>query len=216
MHEFTINAQRRPESGKTAAKRYRRQDRIPAVVYGHGHKAIPLLLEARELKPIFKSAGKENAIINLKLDDGQSIKALIREAQTEPIRNRLLHLDLLEIKMDERIKVKVPVETVGIPEGVKNQGGILEHILDTIEISCLPGDIPEKITVDLTPLKVGQSFHVGDIPADKFQVLTDRAAVVATVIAPIVEAAAPAEAEPAEAKEPEVISKGKKEEEEEA
>lgn len=178
--------------------------------------ATPISLNAKELLPLFKSTFGENTIITLKLEDGTAIKAVIRETQTEPIRNRLLHLDLQQIRMDEKIKVKVPVETTGTPEGVKNQGGILEHIIDMVEVACLPGDIPDKIVLDISALKVGQSLHVRDISLERIEVLSDKSQVIATVIAPIVEEAPAAEAEAAaEAKEPEVISKGKKEEEEE-
>lgn len=214
MHEITLTARKRPEFGKTPVKKLRGQGLVPAVVYGHGQAAIPISLEAKELLPLFKSAFGENTIITLKLDDGTSLKAVIRETQTEPIRNRLLHLDLQQIRMDEKIKVKVPVETTGTPEGVKNQGGILEHIMDTVEVACLPGDIPEKIVVDISALKVGQSFHVRDISLERIEVISDKSQVIATVIAPIVEEAPASEAEAAsEPKEPEVISKGKKEEE---
>lgn len=213
MHEITLTAQKRTETGKVTAKKLRGQGRIPAVVYGHGKSAATITLDSKELLPLFKSSTGENTIITLKLEDGTSLKTVIREAQTEPIRNRLLHLDLQEISMDEKIKVKVPVETEGTPDGVKNQGGIMERIMDMVEVFCLPGDIPEKIVVDVSGLKVGQSLHVRDIAMDKIEVLTDKSQVVATVIAPIVEAAA-AEGEAAETKEPEVINKGKKEEEE--
>jgi len=218
MHEITINAQRRQEHGKVLVKKLRRQGRVPAVIYSHGQSAVSLMLDAKELAPIFKPGSSENFVIALKLDDGTTKRAIIRQIQTEPIRNRLLHLDLQEISLKEKIKVRVPVETAGTPEGVKNQGGILEHVLDQVEVSCLPGDIPDKIVVDISHLKVGQSLHVGDIKMDKVEILNDPSQVVVTVITPIVEAAAP-EAEAAaaaEPKEPEVISKGKKEEEPEA
>lgn len=215
MHEITLTAQKRPGTGKVLAKKLRGQGRVPAVVYGHGQSAVAITLDSKELVPLFKSVTGENTIITLKLEDGSSLKTVIREAQTEPIRNRLLHLDLQEIRMDEKIKVKVPVETEGMPEGVKNQGGILEHITDMVEVSCLPGDIPEKIVVDISGLKVGQSLHVRDISVDKLEMVTDPSQVVATVIAPIVEEAPAPAAEAAEVKEPEVITKGKKEEEEE-
>lgn len=214
MHEITLTAQKRPEFGKAPVKKLRGRGLVPAVVYGHGQVATPISLDAKELLPLFKSAFGENTIITLKLDDGTAIKAVIRETQTEPIRNRLLHLDLQQIRMDEKIKVKVPVETTGTPEGVKNQGGILEHIMDTVEVACLPGDIPDKIVVDISALKVGQSFHVRDISLERIEVVSDKSQVIATVIAPIVEEAPAAEAEAAaEPKEPEVIAKGKKEEE---
>lgn len=216
MHEITLNAQRRQEHGKVLVKKLRRQGQVPAVIYSHGKDAVSLMLDAKELAPIFKQGSGENFIIALKFDDGSTKRAIIRQAQTEPIRNRLLHLDLQEISLQEKIKVRVPVETVGTPDGVKNQGGILEHVLDQLEVSCLPGDIPDKIEVDISHLKVGQSLHIGDIKLDRVEILNDSSQVVATVIAPIVETAAPEAEAAAEPQEPEVISKGKKEEEPEA
>ena len=217
MHEVTLIAHRRDEQGKQKAKALRKAGKIPAVVYGHGKPAIPLMFEAKDLLPVFKHGSSENVIITLKLaDEKKELKAIIKEAQTEPIHNMLLHLDLQEIQLKDKIKVKVPVTVIGIPDGVKNGGGILEHILDLVEISCLPTDIPDQITMDIQHLKVGQSLHVSDIKLEKGEVVSDPTKVIATVIAPIVETAAvTAEAPAAEAaKEPELIAKGKKETEE--
>jgi len=213
MQEINLTARTRPESGKERVKKLRTQGMVPAVIYGHGKSAIPLTLEAKDLVPVFKAGTSENIIITLKVDDDKTFKAIIRNVQTEPIKNKLLHLDFQEIHMAEKIKVRVPIETVGTPEGVKNQGGILEHILDMVEVSCLPADIPEKIVVDISGLKVGQSFHLGDISMDRVEIQADKAQVVVTVIAPIVEAEPTSEEAAAAPKEPEVITKGKKEEE---
>lgn len=218
MHEVTLIAHRREEKGKQKAKALRKSGKIPAVVYGHGKPAISLMFDAKDLLPVFKHGSSENVIITLKLaDEKKELKAIIKEAQTEPIHNMLLHLDLQEIQLKEKIKVKVPVAVTGTPDGVKNGGGILEHILDVVEITCLPTDIPDQITLDIQHLKVGQSLHVKDIKLEKGEVVSDPTKVIATVIAPIVETAATTEAPAAEApKEPELISKGKKETEESA
>jgi large subunit ribosomal protein L25 len=153
MHEVTIIAHRRTEQGKQKAKALRKAGKIPAVIYGHGKTAISLTFEAKDLQPVFKHGSSENVIITVKLDDDKKeMVAIIKEAQTEPIHNRLLHLDLLEIQMKEKIKVKIPIVLTGTPDGVKNDGGILEHILDMVEISCLPTDIPDQISIDTTHL----------------------------------------------------------------
>jgi large subunit ribosomal protein L25 len=216
MHEITLIAHRREERGKQKSKALRKAGKIPAVVYGHGKPAIPLMFEAKDLLPVFKHGSSENVIITLKLaDEKKEITTIIKEAQTEPIHNALLHLDLQEIQLKEKIRVKVPVALAGIADGVKNGGGILEHILDMVEISCLPTEIPDRITLDIQSLKVNQSLHVSDIKLEKGEMVTDPTKVVATIIPPLVEAAAPAEAAVAEApKEPELIAKGKKETEE--
>ncbi|MDQ7799393.1 MAG: 50S ribosomal protein L25 [Candidatus Edwardsbacteria bacterium] len=215
MHEVTLIAHRREEQGKQRAKALRKNGKIPAVVYGQGKPAIPLMFEAKDLLPLFKYASSENVIITLKLaEEKGEIKAIIKEAQTEPIHNVLLHLDLQEIQLKEKIRVKIPLALTGVPDGVKNGGGILEHILDLVEISCLPTDIPDQITLDVQHLKVGQSLHVSDIKLENGEVVSDPSKVITTVIAPLVEAAVaetPATAETA--KEPEVIVKGKKDEE---
>ena len=216
MHEITLIAHRREERGKQKAKALRKAGKIPAVVYGHGKPAIPLMFDAKDLLPVFKHGSSENVIITLKLaDEKKEITTIIKEAQTEPIHNALLHLDLQEIQLKEKIKVKVPVKLAGVPDGVKNGGGILEHILDTVEISCLPTEIPDQITLDIQHLKVNQSLHVSDIKLAKGDVITDPTKVIATVLPPIVEVAPAAEGAVAETpKEPELISKGKKETEE--
>lgn len=215
MHEVTLIAHRREEQGKQKAKALRKNGKIPAVVYGHGKPAIPLMFEAKDLLPLFKYASSENVIITLQLaDEKRELKAIIKEAQTEPIHNVLLHLDLQEIQLKEKIKVKIPIALTGTPDGVKNGGGILEHILDMVEISCLPTDIPDQITLDIQHLKVGQSLHVSDIKLEKGEVVSDPSKVITTILPPIVEAVVAETPAGVEAgKEPEVIAKGKKDEE---
>jgi len=215
MHEVTLIAHRREEQGKQKAKALRKNGKIPAVVYGHGKPAIPLMFDAKDLLPLFKYASSENVIINLQLaDEKRELKAIIKEAQTEPIHNVLLHLDLQEIQLKEKIKVKIPITLTGIPDGVKNGGGILEHILDMVEISCLPTDIPDQITLDIQHLKVGQSLHVSDIKLENGEVVSEPSKVITTILPPIVETAVAETPAIAEAvKEPEVIVKGKKDEE---
>jgi len=212
MHEVTLIAHRRQEKGKQKAKALRQAGKIPAIIYGHGKPAIPLMLDAKDLLPVFKHGFSENVIITLKLaDEKKEFIAIIKEAQTEPIHNMLLHLDLQEIQLKEKIKVKIPIVLTGTPDGVKNAGGILEHILDAVEVSCLPTDIPDQITLDIQHLKVGQSLHISDIKLDKGEVITEASKVIATVLAPIVETAAAEVPATEEVKEPEVITKGKKE-----
>ncbi|HTY08822.1 MAG TPA: 50S ribosomal protein L25 [Candidatus Edwardsbacteria bacterium] len=220
MHEFTLNAQPRSSVGKEKARKMRRDSQIPGVVYGHGKPAIPISVNAQDLLPLFKAGAKENIIITLKLaGDKQDHKAIIRDIQTEPIYNQLIHIDLQEILLTEKIKVPVHIELAGEAPGLK-EGGIIEHILHSVEVSCLPADIPDKIVLDVSTLKLGQSLHISDIQADKFQVLGAATQPIVSVIVPrameeeatAATAAAPAEGEaPAE---PELITRKKKEDEE--
>ncbi len=219
MHEVTLNAQPRTDAGKEKAKKMRRASLIPGVVYGHGKPAVPISVNAQDLLPLFKVGARENIIITLKLaGDKQDHKAIIRDIQTEPIYNQLIHIDLQEILLTEKIKVPVHIELTGEAPGLK-EGGIIEHILHSVDVSCLPADIPDRIVLDVSGLKLGQSLHISDIKADKFQVLGSTSQPIVSVIVPRAmeeeTAAAPAAAEAAEAPaEPELITRKKKEDEE--
>jgi large subunit ribosomal protein L25 len=220
MHEVTLIARSRQETGKQKAKKLRSSGQIPAVLYGHGKPALSLLIDSKELVPLFKLESRENVIINLEIsDEKKKLKALLREVQTEPLQNSLLHLDLQEISLTEKIKVHIPIVITGESDGVKNEGGSLEHILHSVEVACLPTDIPEKIVLDISTLKLGQSLHISDIKLEKAEIHGDPHQPVVSVLAP--KAAAeptPEEAAAAETapKEPELVTKKKKETEEEA
>jgi len=222
MNEVNLTAHRRQETGKQRAKKMRREGQIPAVLYGHGQPAISLFINSAELIPLFKLASHDNVIINLELaEDKKQLKALLRQVQTEPMRNTLLHIDFQEILLTEKIRVHVPVVVTGEADGVKNEGGSLEQILHSVEISCLPTDIPEKIVVDVSALKLGQTLHISDIRLEKAELHGSPTQPVVSVLAPRAEAE-PAAAEGAAAavaetapKEPELVAKKKKEAEEE-
>jgi large subunit ribosomal protein L25 len=219
MHEVTLTAQRRTGTGKEKARKLRTASQIPGVVYGHGKPAISIAVNAQDLLPLFKTGARENTIITLKLADHKNdLKAIIRDIQTEPIYNQLIHIDFQEILLTEKIKVPVHIELSGEAPGLK-EGGILEHIMHTVEVSCLPTDIPDKIVLDVSALKLGQALHISDIKAEKFDVLGASTQPIVAVIVPrameeeATTAAAPAAAEaPAE---PELITRKKKEGEEE-
>src|SRR5205085_2966413 len=202
------------------ARRVRRGGKIPAVVYGAGKNAASVSVDPRQVSRILHSASGHNTIFDLALD-GERTKAMIVDWQYEPIKGTLLHIDLKRIAMDKALRVGVPVQLTGVPEGVKTQGGILEQIVREVEIECLPADIPDHIDVDVTALVFGQVLRVSDLPHnDKIKVITDETQPVAhiTSVKEVVEAA-PAEAgvEAAAAPaEPEVIKKGKQETEEAA
>jgi len=214
----TLEAQSRSAGNKNEARRVRRGGKIPGVVYGAGQDSLPVAVDPRQVTRILNSETGHNTIFDLTLD-GSKTKAMIVDWQYEPIKGKLLHIDVKRIAMDKKLAVMVPVELVGEPAGVKTQGGILEQMLREVEIECLPGDIPSHIDVDVSELVFGKVLRVADLPhSDKFKFLTDENQPVAHVTVVKEEVVATPEAVAAEAAtpaEPEVIKKGKQETEEE-
>jgi large subunit ribosomal protein L25 len=214
----TLEAQPRTAGNKNAARRVRVEGKIPAVVYGAGQDSLPVAVDPRQVTRILNSETGHNTIFDLTLD-GSKTKAMIVDWQYEPIKGKLLHIDVKRIAMDKKLAVMVPVELVGEPAGVKQQGGILEQMLREVEIECLPGDIPSHIDVDVSDLVFGKVLRVVDLPhSDKFKFLTDENQPVAHVTVVKEEVVATPEAVAAEGAtpaEPEVIKKGKQETEEE-
>jgi large subunit ribosomal protein L25 len=213
-----LEAQPRTPGTKNDARRVRKQGKVPAVVYGAGKDATPVSVDPRQVSRILHSATGHNTVFDLAVD-GERTKAMIVDWQYEPIKGSLLHIDVKRIAMDQKLKVNVPIELVGEPAGVKQQGGILEQITREVEIECLPGDIPNQVELDVSELVFNMVLRVADLPkSDKLKFLTDADQPVAHVIsikeeeAPAAEAIAGAAAAPAE---PEVMKKGKQETEEE-
>jgi large subunit ribosomal protein L25 len=214
----TLEAQPRTAGNKNSARRVRQDGKIPGVVYGAGQESLPVEVDPRQVTRILNSETGHNTIFDLALD-GAKTKAMIVDWQYEPIKGKLLHIDLKRIAMDKKLAVMVPIELIGEPAGVKTQGGILEQMLREVEVECLPADIPSHIDVDVSELVFGKVLRVADLPhSDKLKFLTDenqpvahvtvvKEEVVATPEAVAAEGAAPAE--------PEVIKKGKQETEEE-
>ncbi len=215
----TLEAQPRTAGNKNEARRVRRGGKIPAVVYGAGQDSLPVAVDPRQVKRILNSETGHNTIFDLALDGGTKTKAMIVDWQYEPIKGNLLHIDLKRIAMDKKLAVMVPVELIGEPAGVKQQGGILEQMLREVEVECLPADIPSHIDVDVSELVFGKVLRVADLPhSDKLRFLTDENQPVAHVTTVKEEVVATPEAVAAEAAaptEPEVIKKGKQETEEE-
>jgi large subunit ribosomal protein L25 len=212
-----LEAQPRTPGNKNDARRVRRDGKIPAVVYGAGKDAVSISVDPRQVSRILASETGHNTIFDLALDGGKT-KAMIVDWQYEPVKGKLLHIDLKRIAMDQRLAVKVPVFLKGEAIGVKQQGGILEQMLREVEVECLPGDIPSHIDADVTELVFGKVLRVADLPhSDKVKFLTDENQPVAHVTSVKEEVAATPEAAAAEAAagpaEPEVIKKGKQEEE---
>jgi len=214
-----LEGQARKPGTKNDARRVRRDGKIPAVVYGAGKDSLSISVDPRVVTRILNSESGHNTIFDLTLD-GEKTKAMIVDWQYEPIKGRLLHIDLKRIALDKVLKVSVPIELTGEAEGVKTQGGILEQMLREVEIECLPTDIPTHIDVDVSHLTFGKVLRVSDLPhSEKIKFLTDENQPVAHVTSVKEEVAATPEAAAAEAAaapaEPEVIKKGKQETEEE-
>jgi large subunit ribosomal protein L25 len=214
-----LEAQPRTPGTKNDARRVRRDGKVPAVVYGAGKAAVPVSVDPRQVTRILHSATGHNTVFDLAVD-GDRTKAMIVDWQYEPIKGSLLHIDVKRIAMDQKLRVNVPIELIGEPAGVKQQGGILEQLLREVEVECLPGDIPNQVELNVADLVFGMVLRVADLPkSDKLKFVTDEDQPVAHVItikeeeAPAVDAiAGAAAATPAE---PEVMKKGKQETDEE-
>jgi len=213
MSAIPLTGARREQTGKGGARKSRAAGRIPGVLYGHGETPIPVAVVARDFELALHGHKGSNPLVTLKLD-GSDYTALIRDVQYDPLSHDILHLDFQHISLTETVEVEVMVRVTGLALGVKDGGGILEHILRQVEVRCLPTAIPSSIDVDVTNLNVGDSIHVRDLSVPNVTILTDPDATVATVVAPTVMEEKPAEeVAAATVEEPEVIAKGKKEEE---
>lgn len=213
MEEVFLEAELREQKGRAKIKDLKESGYLPAVVYSRGQDALSLKISRSALLKLVHHYRLENTIINLKIKDDKKAKGrpcLVKEIQYGPVSEDIIHVDFNEVSLTEAIKVNVPVETKGEAVGVKQEGGSLEHLLWEIEVECLPTSIPKNIEVDISALKMGEAIHVKDIafPAG-IKPLSDPAAIVLHIIAPMKEEA-PAEAVEGEAKaEPEVIKEKK-------
>lgn len=208
----TINARTRDQTGKGAARTSRRDGRVPGVLYGHGEESVALSVDANELQRLVHSISVENTIVDLEME-GEPYKVLIRELQRHPFRDEYLHIDFFHVAMDEKIHVEIPIVLTGVPTGVKNKGGVIDHQLREIEVFCLPGNIPEKVEIDVTELDIGDSIHVRDVALPDVEILTDLDRSVVAVLAPTVIEVEEEEEPEDELLEPELIGRGKEDEE---
>jgi large subunit ribosomal protein L25 len=219
MKTIELAVERRETRGKNNARRTRAGGKIPAVVYGAGKETVPINVDLRALSDAFRAGAGENAIFLLKLQgSNQTRHAMIKDFQRDPLSRRPVHLDFVRVLMDTKIRVRVPVEVVGIARGVKTDGGILDFVTREIEIECLPGNIPEHLPIDVSDLGIGDALRVSDMTAPQGVVVVDDEEKVVLHVAhptheeaPVAAEAVEAAAEPAE---PEVLRKGKAVEEE--
>lgn len=216
MEKIALTAQFREKAGKGVARSLRRNQMIPAVLYSHG-ASMPIAMGGKEIMRIINTEGGEHALINLKLDGAKGAAermALIKDYQVDPIKGGLIHVDLMEVAMNEKVKLSVAVHVSGAAAGVK-EGGILQHGVRDLDVECLPHQIPDYLEVDISNLKINESLHVRDIKAPEgIKILTDADATVATIQPPISDAkleAMLAAAPAVETGEPELVKKPKKE-----
>ena len=216
MATAQLSATPRDGTGKGSARSLRAQGKIPAVIYGHGREPQSLAIETRELEKLLSKISAESTVIELSMD-GNSARTLIREIQRHPFKRQILHVDFQELVAGEKITVRIPIVLMGIPEGVRQDGGILDQVMRELEIEVDPANIPNHVEVDVNSLRIGDSVHVNEIPLPEGVELVGEAdSTVCVVSAPraVVETVAPTE-EAEVVAEPEVIGKAKKEEEEE-
>ncbi len=210
-NQTPLQTTRRPDHGKGAARTLRSAGRIPAVIYGHNRAAESLSIDSAALARLIKAGGAGSAILDVTIDGGTAVKALIREIQRHPLRQTdILHVDLYEVSADEEISLEVPVHLTGTSDGVRNFGGVLDQVLYKLEIRCFPADIPAHIDLDVTPLGIGKSIFVRDVTLPKVKILNDPNLPVCSVVAPRTEeVVAPVAAVAAVGTEPELIRKAK-------
>jgi large subunit ribosomal protein L25 len=216
MAEVVTAKPRTGKFNKNAARRVRAAGQIPAVLYGAGHEPVAVEVDPKHISKILYSEAGHNTIFDVDLGDKSPVKAMVVEWQREPIKDKLIHIDLKRIAMDKVLTVSVRVKLLGVPVGVKTHGGILDQVMREVEIECLPADIPSHIDVDVSNLDLHEVLRVSDLPhSDKVKYVDAEDATVAHVITIREEAAPTPEGEAAAAAggpaEPEVAKKGKTE-----
>jgi large subunit ribosomal protein L25 len=211
--DATLDVARRDRFGKNEAGRIRQEGRIPAVVYGEAREAEPVSVDPKALMRILRSQSGANTLIALKIDGADAARVLVKEYQVHPISHHLLHADFYRVAMDRVLRVTVPVHLTGDAKGVKAQGGVVDFVHREVVLECLPADIPEHITVDVTELMLNDGIRVRDLDTGgKWKPVSEPDMLIVHVVAVKVEAepvAADVAAAPAAPAEPEVIKKGK-------
>src|SRR5213080_2873053 len=212
--QVKLKVEPRTTVGRSAVRKLKARGVIPAIIYGGKDKPQPLQVSARDINAMMSHASGENVLVELEIAGEKSNRtALVQEVQHSPVSGDILHIDFHAISMDETIQAEVPLEAIGVPNGVKNFGGLLEQSLRALAIECLPRDLPDRITVDVSQLNIGDSIHLRQIQLPSgvgAKVPSDLTAF--SVLAPVVEEEAVAvEAEAAAAAGPEVITEKKEE-----
>lgn len=210
MEKVVLEANKRTKTDKASRSALRKEGRVPAIFYSKHHDPLAIDVSERALHPLVFTS--KTHLISLNIEGQEELECIIKDVQFDPVTEKIVHVDLLGLQKGEKIQIEVPVQVVGVPLGIK-EGGILQHSVHKLEIECLPTEIPEHLEIDVTSLKLGDAIHVSDLKYDNFDILNSEDTIIASVIHPKLEVeATPAETE--EAKEPEVITKGKVQEEE--
>ena len=213
--QASLQAASRTATGKGAARSLRRDGKVPGVIYGHGREAEAVTIDKSALNKTLFGISAGTTILDVAVDGRAPVKALIREIQRDSLRPAdIIHLDLYEVRSDEEITLAVPIRLIGIPDGVRNFGGVLDHVLRELEVEVLPSNIPDHVDLDVTALTIGHSLFVRDVKVENAKVLNDPDTPICTVVAPRTEEA-PAVVEEVVTTEPELIRKPKAEDEDE-
>ncbi len=213
IKNVSVEVEPRSERGKNSNRRFRRAGKVPAVIYGAGEPPISIAVSPRRLEEVLHLETGRNTIFTVAMaGHDQKGAVMIKALQRDPVSDAVIHVDLVRVQLDKIVLVRVPIRLIGVPEGVKTDGGVVEFVLREVEVECLPGDIPEHFDVDISSLQVHQHVSVSSLPAsDKVKILDDQDGIIAAVVPPRAEETPVAvegavEAAPAE---PEVIKKGK-------
>lgn len=207
--QVKLSATRRTGTGRSAVRKIKAQGAVPAIIYGGKNKPEALQVSKRDISLMLSHASGENILVELEMAAGNRL-ALVQEIQHAPLGGRILHIDFHAVSMDEKIHADVPLEASGTANGVKNFGGLLEQSLRSLSIECLPRDLPDRITVDVSALNIGDAIHVRDIPLPDGVVAKAQPELTAfSVVAPAVEEAPVVEVAEGAAAGPEVITEKK-------
>lgn len=214
MAQVTLEAQRRTTTGKGVARTLRRTGQVPAVIYGHHRAPETLTLDAKALSRLLAGISAGSTILDVAVDGGAPVKALIRELQRNPLKQTdILHVDLYEVSATEKVTLEVNIKLTGTSDGVRNFGGVLDQVMHKLQIRVLPANIPAVIEVDVTPLAIGKSFYVRDLKLPNVEIMNDVNQPICSVVAPRAEETATPGADAAASSEPELIRKPKAEDE---
>ena len=219
MEKVILEANERKEINKQNTKILRKQKRVPGIFYLKQSKPIAIDVSNQAIKPLVFTS--QTHLISLKIDGHEDQECVLKDVQFDPVSDEVIHFDLIGITRGEKIEIEVPVQLIGSAIGVK-EGGLLQHSLHKLEVECLPKDIPERLEVNISELKIGDTIHVKDLSFENVNILNPENSIVVSVVHPkvekepvVVEEGAEVEAEAEEMKEPEVIGKGKAAAEEE-
>jgi large subunit ribosomal protein L25 len=212
MEKVLIEAQKRSKIDKASRSALRKEGKVPAIFYSKHHQPLAVQISERAIHPLVFTA--KTHLITLNIEGHETLDCIIKDVQFDPTTEQIVHIDLLGLKKDEKIEIEVPVQLLGSPIGIK-EGGVLQHTLHKVQIECLPADIPEHIEIDVTNLKLGHAIHISDLKYTNITFINNPESIVASVTHPKVEKEVTPAAEGQEAPEPEVIAKGKVQEEKE-